>query len=441
MTLPDIGLPETYKKFFDALIKLIPNNVVTINGSLLVDETRGAGIIVRLTQNSNKKLWGVDVVWQSDVDPAFTPGLAQTPPDHQPYKALVRYAAILAHWIYYQRTNRHMLPEAYGTDNFRSHILTYAATELQEKGTAAKPVEIMLRQALAEDLDNYVAMLNLARFTLRSNPAESEAYLLRVQDLTESLVGLKRLPHVYATYRLGANQLELFALDPLRNAQSLPAALQLLQQAVFHAQKIQENNREVTREVVGMIRIPYADALRRSGQNEQAEEIIAEVRKDSLAAPRVLYNLACYYTSQLTLPDGTPQPDAGGLDMALDFLERALLANRAYFIGAEKDPSLARLRFGLKKQAYIDRIRRKFAPLDPLELNRHCRDFCQIATRPGATPDLLDAALDYLELALQLNPAGFAAADKDPSLETLRKHPQYQSRIKDRFGQVQPPTS
>lgn len=363
LSLPVLGLPEPFNKYLEFIVKLIMPNVVTINGSLTIDKKKGAGIIIRLTQSGNKQLWGVDSVWESDVIPDFNPDTQPKEIEGDRYKALVKYAAVLAHWIYYQHRKPRGLRRAFGTESYRSHILTRVATELQEKEPSKdkKLVGMMFRQALVEDPDNYVAMLNLGKFTLRVNPNESDKLLKRVESLTQTHEGLMTLPHIYATYRLGANKLENYTLDPKKNAGDLDEALEKLRAAVNDAQKIQKKNPEITKEVVDMIRIPYADALRRKGAKyTDPAQIIKDIEDGTFAAPRVLYNLACYYSCGITLPNVTPNSKSKDLDMALDYLERTLLANPVHFIDAETDPSLVFLRDGEKKQEYIKRIRGKF---------------------------------------------------------------------------------
>ena len=361
LSLPELGLPEYVNNVMGFVMKLLKPNLVTINGCLAADTQKGVGIIIRLTQSGNKKLWGVDSVWESDVIPGFDLETQKKEQVGDRYKALVKYAAVLAHWLYYQHIEPSGLCHAFGTDKVFSHILTRSATALQEKEPKNKFVEMMLRRALVEDSDNYVAMLHLGKFILRDDPQESNMILERVESMTQAHKGLMGLPHIYVTYRLGASQLECYASDPKKNVGDLDGAWRRLKTALDDAQKIKKDNPEITGELVNMIRIAYADALRFRDPNDPIPlEIITEIEKETFAAPRVLYNLACHYSTCDSTSDATPESHGKELDKALGYLERALIVEPVYFSNAEEDPSFIPLRDGVKKEEYIRRIRNRF---------------------------------------------------------------------------------
>ena len=71
-------------------------------------------------------------------------------------------------------------------------------------------------------------MCNLGNYITRTNPDESIELLMRVKHMTKKHEGLMLLPHVSATYRLGANLIEKYTKersDKKENIKELDNAL------------------------------------------------------------------------------------------------------------------------------------------------------------------------------------------------------------------------
>jgi tetratricopeptide (TPR) repeat protein len=351
LTAPDIGLPDSLNKYFTFIFKLIQPKVVIVKGILTKDKEKGYGIIIRLFQKGNSKMWGVDSVWELDVIPGFELDNLEMPNDDDRYRALAKYTAVLAHWIYYQQEDPDGLEHAFGTKIYRSHILTRIATELQEKESKNKLVETMLRRALAEDGKNIVAMLNLGKFLAHIKSDESEKILLEVKESTKTHEELATLPHIHACYRLGANIIE--KIKPNSVNDEVNKAFLYLEEAYSDAKIYTNQNPKITKELVNMIAIPYAYVYALKYKKELDPELkicMNDMQKDLFPSPRVMYNLACYYSGDLT----------PNYDKALDYLERALEINPDYFTDAENDPSLDRLREGENLDKYEKRIKQVF---------------------------------------------------------------------------------
>ena len=126
-----------------------------------------------------------------------------------------------------------------------------------------------------------------------------------------------------------------------------------------------KSDNEITSDVVNMVGIPYADALRQKNRKDEAQEIIDEIENKGSSSWKVLYNLACYYSNSITLlKDLDPkrkdlQKELNkAVENSLKYYKYAIFINPVVSINAKGDTSLDGLRE--KKKADYLKINRDY---------------------------------------------------------------------------------
>ena len=194
-------LPKDFGALWGLFLKLLPQRVIALSGSLVHDPVRGAGLSLRLADLRNNRICNAVILWQSDFRHALGP--TAEIPQGETYLRLVEPAAIWAYFALNKYLRRAQQEEAdrdlrrvFGTDNWRS----YAAYQLSQapKLTENAP-EALLRDALAPDELNRFALLDLANCCLRENPAKGS-----VSATTEHLVELGEEAFVEASAQKNA---------------------------------------------------------------------------------------------------------------------------------------------------------------------------------------------------------------------------------------------
>lgn len=357
LAIPDLStaLPlnvgDFLTRILNAISAMFPPSLIAVSCRLDKDSERGVGIGVKLVHSRQNEVWGADYVWEKDLEPGklqyqFDP--QESIDDELVVKALalVKYAAVVAIWRFfegkYPRRAKFHLTNAFGTNNHRSHIATYLATELQTKDPDhLEIVEKLLRQALTLDPNNVVALNNLGNLMyqkgnieFRKNQNRSKAYYSEGREYLDKVIHIRRkkarstTPCITAKYILGIMEIE-------RENGDLKEAARLLDEAAQHAKRSGDAN---TMDLVDVIRIPYASAIRASDP-AKADKVIAEIIGSAHTNPRVIYNLACYYAAA-----------SGDLDLSLRYLERTFFTDKSYVEYSKTDPSLEKLRASRKRE-------------------------------------------------------------------------------------------
>ena len=354
LAIPDISsaLPLNTGKIIVDILNTIssmyPPKLVTVSGYLDDDAEKGLGIGMKLIYNRNNEVWGMDYIWEKDVIPDTYkfPVDNSDPLDHAitiKTLILVKYAAVLCIWRYiegkYRNKAKEQLLSTFGTVDYRSHIATYLATELQTKyPDDLLQVERLLRRALTLDPDNVAALNNmgflmyqkgnLERKEGRARESEAlyeegEKYLKRVFEISEESDQFTTA-FITAKYVLG-----IMYLDD----DHLADAARQLEEAA----RIAETSGDTASDLLDMIRIPLASTLRPSDP-AKARAMIDNVAGKAQTNPRVVYNLACYFAA-------ASEDDPGNyFEKSLRYLERTFIADQSYVKYSESDPSLRRLR-------------------------------------------------------------------------------------------------
>lgn len=327
---------------------MLPPKVVAVSCRLDEDGDKGLGIGIKLTYNRNKEVWGMDYIWEKDLAPGsllYEPDVTD-PKDHELVPkalVLVKYAAVLCIWRFIEgkyagKAKTHLL-NSFGTVDYRSHILTYLATELQtKKPDDLLPVEKLLRRALTLDPDNVAALNNIGFLMYQKGNierkagnleeakamhAEGEKYLRRVFEISEQSDQFSTA-FITAKYVLG-----IMYLDD----GNLPGAASLLVDAENHARA----SGDTASDLLDMIRIPLASTLR-AQKPAEAKGIIDEIAAKAQTNPRVVYNLACYFAA------AAEDDLQNHFVESLRYLERTFITEPSYLKYSESDPSLQKLR-------------------------------------------------------------------------------------------------
>lgn len=348
-SLPTVSITtQIIQDTLKIISSMLPPKLVAVSCRLDEDGYKGLGIGVKLTYNRNNEVWGMDYIWEKDLEPGslqFNPDTTD-PKDHDLVSkalVLVKYAAVLCVWRYIEgkygaKAKTHLL-NSFGTVDYRSHILTYLATEMQiKKPEDLLPVEKLLRRALTIDPDNVAALNNIGFLMYQKGNneskagntvegkalhAEGEKYLRRVMEISEQSDQFSTA-FITAKYVLG-----IMSLDD----GNLGDAASLLEDAENHARA----SGDTAADLLDMIRIPLASTLRPQDP-ARANGIIATIAAKAQTNPRVVYNLACYYAAA---SEDDPEKY---FDMSLRHLERTFITDQSYVKYSESDPSLQKLR-------------------------------------------------------------------------------------------------
>ena len=332
----------------NAISSMYPPKLVTVSGYLDDDAEKGLGIGMKLIYNRNNEIWGMDYIWEKDVIPDTYkfPEDKADPVDHEitiKTLILVKYAAVLCIWRfiegkYRDKAKEHLL-SSFGTVDYRSHIATYLATELQTKyPDDLLQVEKLLRRALTLDPDNVAALNNIGFLMYQKGNierkagnleeakamhAEGEKYLRRVFEISEQSDQFSTA-FITAKYVLG-----IMYLDD----GNLQGAASLLVDAENHARA----SGDTASDLLDMIRIPLASTLR-AQKPAEAKGIIDEIAAKAQTNPRVVYNLACYFAA------AAEDDLQNHFVESLRYLERTFITEPSYLKYSESDPSLQKLR-------------------------------------------------------------------------------------------------
>ena len=338
----------------NAISSMYPPKLVTVSGYLDDDAEKGLGIGMKLIYKRNNEIWGMDYIWEKDVIPDTYkfPEDKADPVDHEitiKTLILVKYAAVLCIWRfiegkYRDKAKEHLL-SSFGTVDYRSHIATYLATELQTKyPDDLLQVEKLLRRALTLDPDNVAALNNMGFLMYQKGNlerkegrareskvlyAEGEKYLKRVFEISEQSDQFTTA-FITAKYVLG-----IMYLDD----DNLTDAARQLEEAARTA----EASGDTASDLLDMIRIPLASTLRPSNP-EKAKAMIDTVAGKAQTNPRVVYNLACYFAA------ASEDDPENYFDKSLRYLERTFIADQSYVKYSTSDPSLAKLRSARKDE-------------------------------------------------------------------------------------------
>jgi tetratricopeptide (TPR) repeat protein len=372
LTLPDLSnaLPLNVGGLLTQLINAIgtmfPPKQVSVLCRLDEDAEKGLGIGVKLVYSRNNEVWGADYIWEKDLEPgSLSYQLDKTDPIDSEIVvkalALVKYAAIISIWRFfegkYESKAETYLLDAFGTSIYRSHIATHLATEAQmKKPKELDVVEKLLRQALTLDPNNVVALNNLGNLMYQKSNIELEKnekaryqayqiegmeYLHKALRVCEEKELSAPTVQITANYILGIMELEREGGNKIDAKDHLLVA----------AQKAIDGGPE-TIDLLDMVNIPYASILRKSDP-PAAEAMIKEITDKAHTNPRVIYNLACYFSAA-----SSNDPNVY-FNKSLDYLKRTFIADASYVEYSKTDPSLKGLR--TSRRADYKRVLGEFA--------------------------------------------------------------------------------
>jgi len=346
------SVPKEVHAVWNFVTNLFPANVVALSGVLQHDTMWGVGLTLRLVNRKTNALWATHTIWQHEVNP--TEITTEPPASAAGYFQLVEAAAVWTYWQIYQ--HRHPGAEAtlrrtFGTDHWQSYAIHRAGARLSERGGDSKTVEQLFRRALTFDRNNRFALFNLAvteieKIDITTVDKQAVDYIYRQPKKHLGQVSALTPSHtdpacIFARYQCGAISLYKYLLT--NKQEHLRPAKGYLKRATQAAEMAAgKKGTAITTELVAMIKIAYAHALQLANEKTQAQTIVDTIEKENHFAPWVLYNLACYYSSEVQFKPTEAEKEKM-LDTALNYLEGALLTNPAYAAWAKNDPSLKAL--------------------------------------------------------------------------------------------------
>lgn len=379
ISIPDLpqnlaSIPKEVNIVWDFFIKIFPPKVITIKGTLDFDNTKGAGINIKLINSRGNKILSSYTIWQSDMDPGFKKD--SKTPDNDDYNKLVDPAACLAYWELYKRKYRKNLSKLtsnlrndFGTDVGQSFIATRIGSHLLKRLDFAIGEE-MMRKALKHDSKNYIAWYNLAvaeyykasKLINERVPKQKELnlnliykntvrYLQNVIRLTEK--DHDNLAHIFSYYGLGTIEIYKYTLTVNTTQQQgdIEKAKVCFEKAIDYAKTAKKKMEQklpvkqvkslITDELIILLQIPYTVTQILSDPNiTYPTKEINDIEKEKPTNPSIMYSLACFISTMYQFDRIPTEQKEQKLDDAMNYLEDLLAVEKGYVKIAKNDPSL-----------------------------------------------------------------------------------------------------